>query len=152
MYGLAGSGKTTLARHLEDTLPAVRFTLDEWMLRLYPSLALDDPAYGESAAEARKLIWSVAEQVLRADIQVVLDWNAWSVSHRSWALERAVPERAEVVLHRLTTSLEESTRRAQQRRVDGASFVHLIDRAGNEHLASPLEEPSTDEGLQIVEH
>ena len=32
--GLNGAGKTTLARELEATLPAVRFRLDEWMLRL----------------------------------------------------------------------------------------------------------------------
>lgn len=33
MYGLAGSGKTTRARELAADGAAVRFTLDEWLLR-----------------------------------------------------------------------------------------------------------------------
>jgi predicted kinase len=35
MYGLVGAGKTTLAKTLEQDLPAIRFTFDEWMSRLY---------------------------------------------------------------------------------------------------------------------
>jgi len=33
MYGLAGSGKPTLARELSAGSGAVRFTLDKWMTR-----------------------------------------------------------------------------------------------------------------------
>ena len=36
LCGLNGAGKTTLARSLEASLPAVRFSLDDWMLRLHP--------------------------------------------------------------------------------------------------------------------
>ena len=42
LAGLNGSGRTLLARALERRRPAVRFTLDEWMLRLY-GLRYDDP-------------------------------------------------------------------------------------------------------------
>lgn len=62
MYGLAGSGKTTRARHLQATRPALRFTLDEWMIRLYPGLSIDDSEYGVQAEGVRDLIWDVAEQ------------------------------------------------------------------------------------------
>lgn len=44
LAGLNGAGKTTFARHLEATIPAVRFSLDEWMLRLY-GLSVDDPQF-----------------------------------------------------------------------------------------------------------
>lgn len=40
LYGLSGSGKSTLARTLQAQGPAVRFTLDEWMLRLHPELSI----------------------------------------------------------------------------------------------------------------
>lgn len=46
MYGLAGSGKSTLARQLCAEGCAVRFTLDEWMLRLYPGLDFESREYG----------------------------------------------------------------------------------------------------------
>ena len=152
LYGLSGSGKSTLARQLQKRCPAVRFTLDEWMLRLHPELSIDDPAYGDRAEMVRELIWSIAEQVLRSGVDVVLDWNSWSRARRSWARDRAATVGAEVVLHRLSTSLEESTRRAEQREETGAEFAHRITRTGNQHLAGLLEEPTADEDLTVLEH
>jgi predicted kinase len=35
IHGYLGAGKTTFARRLEQELPAIRFTHDEWMARLY---------------------------------------------------------------------------------------------------------------------
>jgi len=37
LAGLNGAGKRSHARHLEASLPAVRFSLDEWMLQLSTS-------------------------------------------------------------------------------------------------------------------
>lgn len=152
MYGLSGSGKSTLAQDLADRAPAVRFTLDEWMLRLHPELTIDDAAYGDRAVAARELIWSIAEQVLITGTDVVLDWNSWSAARRAWALERASSVGAAVILHRLSTSLEESTRRAQEREAAGTSLAHRITLTGNEHLARLLEEPTDEEGLTILDH
>jgi hypothetical protein len=39
IYGYLGAGKTTFARQLERDIPAIRFSHDEWMVRLYG----DDP-------------------------------------------------------------------------------------------------------------
>ncbi|MGP9844501.1 AAA family ATPase [Brachybacterium sp. 107] len=152
LYGLSGSGKSTLARQLQKQSPAVRFTLDEWMLRLHPELSIDDPAYGDRAEVVQELIWSIAEQTLRSEVDAVLDWNSWSRARRAWARERAGTVGAEVVLHRLSTSLEESTRRAQLREESQASFAHRITLEGNQHLTGLLEEPTADEGLTILEH
>lgn len=152
LYGLSGSGKSTLARTLQEQGPAVRFTLDEWMLRLHPELSIENPSYGERAEVVRALIWSVAEQVLRSGVDVVLDWNSWSRVRRTWARERAETVGAEVVLHRLSTSLEESTRRAKQREQSGAAFSHRITFEANQHLTGLLEEPTAGEGLTILEH
>lgn len=152
LYGLSGSGKSTLARTLTAESPAVRFTLDEWMLRLHPELTLEEADYGRRAAEVRELIWSIAEQVLRSGVDAVLDWNSWSRDRRAWAVSRARRVGAEVVMHKLTTPLEESTRRAERRRAEGAAFSHPVDIAGNRHLAGLLQEPRADEGFRVVLH
>ena len=39
IHGYLGAGKTTFARQLERDIPAIRFSHDEWMVRLYG----DDP-------------------------------------------------------------------------------------------------------------
>lgn len=46
LCSLNGAGKTTLARELELSLPAARFSLDEWMLRPYPGLHYASEDYG----------------------------------------------------------------------------------------------------------
>ncbi|MGC1208876.1 MAG: ATP-binding protein [Ornithinimicrobium sp.] len=150
LYGLAGSGKTTLGHQLARRGPAVRFTLDEWMIQLYPDLAFDDPAYGQRAEVVKDIIWSVAEQVLRTGTDVVLDWNSWSRERRAWTLERARSLRARVTVHCLQTSAVESSARADNRAEEGTSYAHRVTRDDNEHLAALMEPPSETEGLRVV--
>jgi predicted kinase len=151
-YGLAGSGKTTLARALAAEGKAVRFTLDEWMIRLYPGLPFDSADYGRRAEDVTDLVWSLAEQVLRAGVDVALDWNSWSRARREWAVRRAATIPAAVVLHRLDASVERATAQAGQRHGDPRSeYTHPIERRGNEHLASIMEPPSEAEGFRIID-
>ena len=152
MYGLAGSGKSTLARELSAGGRAVRFTLDEWMTRVHPDVDFESREYGDKADHMREVIWSVAEQVLAADVDVVLDWNFWSVERRRWAIDRAAVVHAPVTLHRLSTPIEVASERALARAQYGEPFAHHVTRGGNEHLATLLQEPSTSEGLDICEH
>lgn len=150
LYGLAGSGKTTRAHQLARDGLAVRFTLDEWMIQLYPGLAFDDPGYGQRTEVVKDVIWSVAEQVLRTGTDVVLDWNSWSRQRRAWPIQRARSLRAPVTVHCLHTSAVESSARAERRTEDGAAYVHRVTRDDNEHLATLMEPPSEAEGLQVV--
>jgi hypothetical protein len=151
LYGLVGSGKTTLARALCADGKAVRFTLDEWMIRLYPGLSFYTAEYGNRTVIVKDLIWSVAEQVLRSGVDVVLDWNSWSRERRAWTVQRAAAIPAEVILHRLDASIGQATARAEGRSRDPcAVYVHSIGREGNEHLASIMEPPSKAEGFSIV--
>lgn len=65
LCGLPGAGKTVYARGLEADLPAVRFTLDEWMLRLY-SWSYDDPRYGAQRVEHRAVRGDAGSHALDA--------------------------------------------------------------------------------------
>ncbi|MCP5097831.1 MAG: AAA family ATPase, partial [Chloroflexi bacterium] len=72
--GLAGAGKTRLAKDIESKQDAVRFTLDEWMIDLYDYSIFDDE-YGVCAARVRARIWETAVSLLNLGIDVILDWN-----------------------------------------------------------------------------
>ena len=147
--GLPGSGKTTLARQIEAQ-GAVRFSLDEWMLRLY-GLAYDDPAYVDRLEAAKGLIWDTARGVLAVGKDVVLDWNCWSRQRRAEAAVAAREAGALPLLHHLVLSAEQATARALARGIsDPAS--HAIDGEGVRHLATILEPPQRIEGIEIVEH
>ena len=58
IHGFLGVGKTTLARRLEQDIPAIRFSHDEWMTRLYG----DDPPV-EHFAEFCRRVSKVLEEV-----------------------------------------------------------------------------------------
>ncbi|MDO5661283.1 MAG: ATP-binding protein [Brachybacterium sp.] len=149
LYGLSGSGKTTHARRLSADGAAVRFTLDEWMLRLHPELSFDDDRYGERIDQVKDLIWSVADQVLAAGVDVVLDWNSWSRQRRSWAVTRARAAGVSVVLHRLLVGVDDASDRAEGRTRSNAAYAHPVTAAHNVHLASLMEEPAPEEGFEI---
>jgi predicted kinase len=75
--GLPGSGKTTLARVLESSLPAVRFSPDEWMDAL--SLNLYDE---EKRGKIEALQWKFGQELLALGLTVIIEWGTWGRSER----------------------------------------------------------------------
>jgi predicted kinase len=148
LAGLNGAGKTTYARRLERELPAVRFTLDEWMLRLY-RLPFDHPEYPAKAETTKALIWDTAEQVLATGTDVVLDWNQWSAVRRAFWRDKAVEHGHRPVLHYLEVSVPTAIERAEQRLLDGSQVAHALDAEAIRHLHRLFEVPLPDEGMEV---
>jgi predicted kinase len=75
--GLPGSGKTTLARDLEQRLGAIRFCPDEWM----QALALD--IYDEERRNRiESLQWKLTQELLTRGHFVIIEWGTWGRSER----------------------------------------------------------------------
>jgi predicted kinase len=76
IYGYLGAGKTTFARRLERDIPAIRFSHDEWMVRLYG----ENPPI-EHFADYYQRIYEQVEEIwprcLELGIDVVLDFGFW---------------------------------------------------------------------------
>lgn len=149
LAGLNGAGKTTHAKRLEATAPAIRFTLDEWMLRLY-DLQFDDERYPALAEGCRGLIWDLAAQTLRTGTDVVMDWNHWSRERRRQSRELALAAGGLPLLHYVNVPIEVAMARSRARSAAGEKHAHRLDAAGIRHLASIFEEPSEDEGTRII--
>jgi predicted kinase len=147
--GVAASGKTTLARRLEEE-GAFRFTLDEWMVRLFDLTPFDDD-YGHGADRVKELIWDVAAVVLAHGHDVVLDWSQWSRSRRADAARRAEALGAEVVLHFLEVPLDEAEQRLAARNAQRPAGAHHIPLDELRRFWTDVfEPPSDDEPLVIV--
>src|ERR1700733_2294944 len=108
--GLPGSGKTTLAKRLEETLRAVRFCPDEWM----NALSLD--VYDEARrARIESLQWQLAKELLTHGLTVIIEWGTWSKSERDSLRLEARSQGASVELHSLPASVDVLFDRLQRR-------------------------------------
>jgi len=75
--GLPGSGKTTLAKQLEERLAATRFCPDEWM----EALAID--LYDEGMrGRIEALQWRLAQTLLTQGRAAIIEWGTWGRSER----------------------------------------------------------------------
>jgi predicted kinase len=81
--GKAGAGKTTLARRLGNTLPAVVICEDEWIATLgFEIRTLSD--HVAAAERCRRMIAPLTVQMLRLGLSVVFDFGGNTVESRRW--------------------------------------------------------------------
>ena len=76
VFGPQGAGKTTYSRRLESEARAVRFSIDEWMIRLYgPDLPtpLDFEWIMQRVRRCEERIWATGAAVARQGGNVILD-------------------------------------------------------------------------------
>lgn len=108
--GLPGSGKTTLARCLEESIGGVRLCPDEWMDQL--AIDLYDE---ESRAKIEALQWQLGQRLLKLGLVVIIEWGTWGKSERDTLREGARELGAAVELHYLSAPPEVLFERIQRR-------------------------------------
>lgn len=80
--GLPGSGKTTLAKQLEHTRPALRLSPDEWIVALLAD-SQDSAERDRLRDPAEAIQWEVAKRALTLGNDVILEWGFWSREERA---------------------------------------------------------------------
>ena len=144
--GLPASGKSTLARQLAATIPAVRLDKDEWATQLGADL-WDD-------AFRRRLehqLWVLAQDLLARDQSVILEWGHWARVERD---EKRLGARAlgvGVELRYLHAPLEELIERAERRTASGEWTAAPMTRAHFETWATIFQPPDEEELLLFDE-
>jgi len=134
--GLPGSGKTTLAKCLENKLPAVRLSADDWMEAL--SINLWDEG---TRARVEALQWTLAQRLLALDEIVIIEWGTWGRSERDTLRLGARALGAGVELHYLSAPLDVLFDRVQRRRLEDPP----MSREDLAHWANTIQVPTEDE-------
>ena len=87
IIGFIGSGKTTFARKLEKETGAIRFTKDEWMVRVFGNTPPKD-RFNEYDNKMTTLATDMALECLKAGISVIIDEGFWVKEHRDAIKEK----------------------------------------------------------------
>ncbi|HTT84346.1 MAG TPA: ATP-binding protein [Rhizomicrobium sp.] len=147
--GSTGAGKTSYALRLCSQLNAVRFSIDEWMARLF---WMDSPQPIEAAWATERVIrcqdqiWSVATQVAQRNVPCVLDLGFGQKAHRRKFYKLATDAGLPLQLHVLDVPAEERWRRVVDRnREKDHQLSFAVTREMFDFVESLWEPPDKEE-------
>ena len=150
LHGFIGSGKTTFAKQLEDECGAVRFTLDEWMVRLF-GWKPAEKHFAENLANVEKLIWEQATRVLRTGTDVILDFGFWTRDSRDAARNHVSAIGAEVKFYALQCPQRIMRARTLERSKKPSIDSLWIDSAAFDKLLAAFDPMQDDEDFVRID-
>jgi predicted kinase len=149
--GKAGSGKTTLARQLGRSIPAVVICEDEWLSCLGdPIEDLED--YLAAAAKVRRLVESLTKQLLAMHMPVVFDFAGNTPRDRAWVRSIFVAAGAGHVLYYIQAddaTCKAGVARRNAERPDGVFFGE-VSEAQIDEVNRYFVPPADSEGFHVV--
>lgn len=140
LCGLPGSGKTTLAASLRDTLGAVCLNTDEWMCALGLDLFDED-----ARVRVDRLQKSLAVDLVGAGATVVYESGGWSRVERDELRDAARATGAAVELRFLDVPVDVLWERVSRRNADLPVASAVIERDDLVQWSRTFERPDTEE-------
>ena len=151
--GKAGAGKTTLARQIARTAPAVLICEDEWIFRLAEPIE-NLQQYLAVATKIRSVIAPLSVDLLKLGTSVVFDFAGNTVNDRRWVRSIFESATADHCLHYVLANDDTCRSRVRQRNAskpEGVFFGVVTDEQVD-HVNKFFASPAAEEGFTIVVH
>ena len=149
IIGFIGSGKTTFARKLEKETGAVRFTKDEWMVRVFSNTPPKDK-FEEYDNRMASLATDMALKCLKAGISVVIDEGFWVKEHRDAISEKVKNVGAIPKLYYLEAPFEIMKARTLKRSKNPPVDSFSIDEESFNQYWKQFRPPGKDEEFTLI--
>jgi predicted kinase len=142
--GMAGAGKTTLAKRLETSRKALRFSPDEWIKKIIKHES-DKPELDRLRDPVESLQWITAQKLLTFGVSVILENGFWSKEERMTFRSKAKELGARVELHFLDVSKDELWRRIEERNSGSSEDSFRITKQDLESWLASFAPPDSEE-------
>ncbi len=147
--GAVGAGKTTFSAELSRETGAVLFSIDEWMTSLFTPDLQGDIEYEwamERIGRMESLIWSHVRQLMKLDVDAVLDLGLLQYDHRAKFYGLADKDAFDICLHFIDADREVRWSRVQGRNDNkGDTYTMDVDRGMFDFCEGLFERPSGNE-------
>ena len=151
IIGFIGSGKTTFARKLEKETGAVRFTKDEWVVRLFGNTPPKDK-FEEYDNRMAFLATDMALKCLKAGVSVIIDEGFWVKEHRDAIREKVRKAGAIPKLYYLEVPFEIMKARTLNRSKNPPVDSFNIDEVSFNKYWKQFKPPDKDEEFILIGH
>lgn len=150
MCGFMGFGKTTLAKELERTLPAVRLTHDEFMVDLY-GRNMPYETFHSRYQTVDDILWKLAEKIIATGTDVIMDYGFWDKKTRQKVQQKAIKLTPHVIWHQLNCDIHVAKKRVLKRTADSPNELYIDETCFDEKLKQ-YEPIKADECLCVIFH
>ncbi|HXG81205.1 MAG TPA: ATP-binding protein [Sphingomicrobium sp.] len=149
--GKIAAGKSSLANEIAASSGGILLSEDHFLSRLYPGgiRTLDD--YVRSATRLREAIGPCIQEMLRAGIDVILDFQGNTPRFRAWMRSLIAESGSDHLLHYLRATDTVCRARLCARNAAG-NHPYLVSDSDFDLFNSYFVEPSTEEGFKTVIH
>ena len=142
-HGYIAFGKSTLARKLAESLPAVLINFDEWGKKLYgPDLDM------EKIKIMNPLLYGMAGQIISMGMDIVFDGGYWSKSARKDLADFAKSINAQLIFYEITLDMETARTRMKKRNDENNPLLFVGEEFFDDNI-SKYSKISDDENLQV---
>jgi predicted kinase len=152
--GFIGSGKTTFARKLEQEIGVVRFTKDEWMVRVFgnspPKNKFEYDKFHEYDSKMANLATEIALRFLKTGTSVIIDDGFWFRKQRDEMRQTLKDIDAAAKFYFIDTPVDvmkaRTVKRSENPPVD--SF-YITEQEFNDYLKT-FQPPTADEEFTLI--
>ena len=151
--GLPCSGKTTYASALRSDINSVLFSLDRWLITSFGKYSISEVGHEEHVRRVlacRELIWEVASEFLRRDVDVILDDGFFLRENRMRVIDLSRSVGAGAKIHFIDTPLHVLRPRLEERNARLPKYNFSIGPETLEAFVHLFEVPTAAEGADIV--
>lgn len=148
--GKIAAGKSTLCARLAAAPRTVLISEDSWLKALFGEEMREVADYVRVSAKLRPAMGPHVSDLLRAGLDVVLDYPANTAALRRWMKAIAEAAAAPHRLHWLDVPDEACRERLRRRNAEGAHAFAGVTEAQFELITRYFEPPVPEEGLNVV--